>query len=301
MATSLTRDEMVEIIRRGESVLIHGYGVIARVQDLPSEAVLAAGDPDREDAALAALEAQLQAKQEELEQAREAVRRRREGQGADRPPLPPTILTGPPTVELPRKAPQGPPHPPALQEEGLPAACSANGPGGALLKGQQEPPALAGTAAPPGDATAAVSPSADTPPGPPVPWMMEEGHSPGADRAVAPAGPAPETSPPATSTSLAGADQGGADQDDTLAAAVTSFAAESLDIGEGLEAPMEATFDRWVGWCAGRGLAPSTPQHFGRALRSAVPGLEEIRPRTADGGRERRYRGVSLKETAANR
>jgi hypothetical protein len=76
---------------------------------------------------------------------------------------------------------------------------------------------------------------------------------------------------------------------------VAAFAAESLDVGEGLEAPMDTTFERWVGWCVGCGVAPSTPQHFGRALRSAVPGLEEARPRTADGGRERRYRGIALR------
>ena len=58
---------------------------------------------------------------------------------------------------------------------------------------------------------------------------------------------------------------------------------------------MDATFDRWVGWCEGRGVAPSTPQHFGRLLRSAIRDLEEARPRTADGGRERRYIGICLK------
>src|SRR6516165_6702127 len=101
MATSLTRDEMAEIIRRGESVLVHGYGVIAREQDLTSEAVLAAGDRDREDAALAALEAQLQAKQAELAQAREAVRTRREGLEADQPSARTPPLTGPQTVVSP--------------------------------------------------------------------------------------------------------------------------------------------------------------------------------------------------------
>ena len=73
MATMLSRQEMIDIIRGGGSVLIHGVGVVARVRDLPSEAVLAAGDRAREDAALAALEAQLQAKQAELEQARGPV------------------------------------------------------------------------------------------------------------------------------------------------------------------------------------------------------------------------------------
>jgi hypothetical protein len=78
---------------------------------------------------------------------------------------------------------------------------------------------------------------------------------------------------------------------------VAAFAAESLDVAEGLEAPIDATFEQWVEWCEGRGIAPSTPQHFGRALRHAVSGLEEARPRTAD-GRERRYLGLALKARA---
>jgi hypothetical protein len=289
MATSLTRDEMVEIIRRGESVLVHGYGVIARVRDLPSEAVLAAGDRTREDAALAGLEAQLQAKQAELEQAREAVRRRRQGPGADQPPL-----TGPPTVKLPRQAPQGPPLPPALPAEALPAACSANGPGGGLTTGYLESLAPAGATAPQGGPTAAVSPPPDPPTASTVPAVVEEGLPAGADRAVAPAGPATETPPPATSTDRVGADHGGADRDDNLAGVVAVFAAECLEVRPGLELAVAAAFDRWAAWCGPRGLSPSTPQHFGRLLRGAITGLEEIRPRTP-GGRERRYVGIGLK------
>jgi hypothetical protein len=295
MATSLTRDEMVEIIRRGESVLIHGFGVIARVQDLPSEAVLATGDRDREDAALAALEAQLQARQAELEQAREAVRKRRQEQRADQPPAPPPPVTGPRAVVPPRQAPQGPPlQPPALPEEGLPAGCRAGGTDGALAAGQLGPPALSGAVAPQGDETAAVSQPAVPAPGPPVIGSVEEGHSPGADRAVAPAGPGPQTPPPATSTDRVGADQAGADQDGTLAAAVAAFTAECLAVGPGTELAVTAAFDRWAAWCGPRGLSPSTPQHFGRLLRGAITGLEEIRPRTP-GGRERRYVGIGLK------
>jgi hypothetical protein len=290
MATSLTREEMVEIIRRGESVLIRGFGVIARVRDLPSEAVLAAGDRDREDAALAALEAQLKAKQAELAQAREAIRRRREAQRATEPTAP---LTYPQALELSRQSPQGPPL--SMLEEGLPAGCSAVGPDGALAGVQVGPFAPAGADLPQGGATAAGSPPADPPPGPPVPGLVEEGLSAGADRAVPPAGPAPETPPPAGSAGRVGADQGGADRDDNLAGVVAVFAAECLDVGPGLEGPIYGTFDRWARWCVGRGLAPSTPQHFGRALRAAVPGLEEARPRTADGGRERRYIGICLK------
>ena len=295
MATMLSRQEMIAIIRGGGSVLIHGVGVVARVRDLPSEALLAAADRAREEAALAALEAQLQAKQAELEQAREAVRKRRQGQRADQPPAPPPPVTGPPTVELSPQSPEGLPlPPPALLEEGLPAGCSAGGHDAALVAAPAGPPALAGADRPQGDAIAAVSLPADPPPGPPVPGLVEEGHSPGADRAVAPAGPAPETPPPATSTNRVGADQGGADRDDNLHGAVAVFAAECLEVGPGLELAVTAAFDCWAAWCGPRGLSPSTPQHFGRLLRGAISGLEESRPRTPD-GRERRYVGIGLK------
>jgi hypothetical protein len=300
MATMLSRQEMIDIIRGGGSVLIRGVGVVARVQDLPSEALLAAGDRAREDAALAALEAQLQARQAELEQAREAVRRRREGQRADRPPAPPPPVTGPRAVVPPRQTPPGPPlQPPALPGEGLPAGCGAGGPDGALAAGQLGPPARSGAVAPQGDETAAVSQPAVPPPGPPVRGSLEEGHPPGAhqagaDQAVAPAGPGPQTPPPATSTDRVGADQGGADRDDNLAGVVAVFAAECLEVRPGLELAVTVAFDCWAAWCGPRGLSPSTPQHFGRLLRGAISGLEEIRPRTP-GGRERRYVGIGRK------
>jgi hypothetical protein len=295
MATMLSRQEMIDVIRGGGSVLIHGVGVVARVRDLPSEALLAAGDRAREDAALAALEAQLQAKQEELEQAREAVRKRRQGQRADQPPAPPPPVTGPRAVVPPRQAPPGPPlQPQALLEEGLPAGCRAGGPDGALAAGQLGPPALSGAVAPQSDETAAVPRPAVPPPGPPVRGPVEGGHSPGADRAVAPAGPATETPPPAAPAGLAGADQDGADQDDDLAGVVAVFAAECLEVRPGLELAVTAAFDCWAAWCGPRGLSPSTPQHLGRLLRGAITGLEEVRPRTP-GGRERRYVGIGLK------
>jgi hypothetical protein len=295
MAAMLSRQEMIDVIRGGGSVLIRGVGVVARVQDLPPEAVLAAGDRAREDAALAALEAQLQAKQAELEQAREAVRRRREGQGADQPPAPPPPLLGPPTVELSPQSPEGLPlPPPALLEEGLPAACSANGPDGGLTTGYLESLAPAGATAPQGDPTAAVSPPPDPPTASTVTGVVEEGLPAGADRAVALAGPATETPPLAAPAGLAGADQAGADQDGTLAAAVAAFAGECLEVGPGTELAVTAAFDCWAAWCGSRGLSPSSPQHFGRLLRGAITGLEESRPRTPD-GRERRYRGIALK------
>jgi hypothetical protein len=56
----LTRDQMVAIIQRGESVMI-GTEVYDSVDRLPSEAQLAQGDPQREGVALANLDAQMAA------------------------------------------------------------------------------------------------------------------------------------------------------------------------------------------------------------------------------------------------
>jgi hypothetical protein len=62
----LTRDQMVAIIQRGESVMI-GSEVYDSLDRLPSEAQLAQGDPQREEAALANLDAQLAAVQAQRE------------------------------------------------------------------------------------------------------------------------------------------------------------------------------------------------------------------------------------------
>jgi hypothetical protein len=62
----LTRDQMVAIIQRGESVMI-GSEVYDSVDRLPSEAQLAQGDPAREGVALANLDAQLAAIQAQKE------------------------------------------------------------------------------------------------------------------------------------------------------------------------------------------------------------------------------------------
>ena len=55
---TLSRDEMVRIIEGGGSVMI-GQTVVARVQDLPSPAVLALGDPAAEAATARDLDAQI--------------------------------------------------------------------------------------------------------------------------------------------------------------------------------------------------------------------------------------------------
>jgi hypothetical protein len=58
MATTLTREQMETVIRRGGSVLHNGQ-TITRVQDLPSLAELAQGDPAAEAEALKALQQQM--------------------------------------------------------------------------------------------------------------------------------------------------------------------------------------------------------------------------------------------------
>src|SRR4051794_38576803 len=82
MATSLTREQMEQVIRNGGSV---SYGVgqnvrhITRIEDLPSEAELSEGDEVRAQAALDDLshqQAQIEAKKQQLV---ERMKREREG------------------------------------------------------------------------------------------------------------------------------------------------------------------------------------------------------------------------------
>ena len=58
MSTTLTRDEMEAVIKQGGSVL-HKGRTISRVQDLPSLADLAQGDPVAEVQVLATLQQQM--------------------------------------------------------------------------------------------------------------------------------------------------------------------------------------------------------------------------------------------------
>lgn len=67
----LTRDEMAAIIKGHGSVLYAGR-IISREQDLPSEADLAAGNPDRAAAVAADLQAQIDRLSADLERLRSA-------------------------------------------------------------------------------------------------------------------------------------------------------------------------------------------------------------------------------------
>ena len=61
------------------------------------------------------------------------------------------------------------------------------------------------------------------------------------------------------------------------------------------EVEVGALFRAWCTWCAQQGHShPGTQQTFGRDLRAAVSGLEQMRPRTG-GDRIRVYRGLALR------
>jgi len=63
----LTRTEMEKLLRKGESVLYEGE-IITSIADLPTDAVLAKGDKEKEAAARKELKAQLDAISKQLEQ-----------------------------------------------------------------------------------------------------------------------------------------------------------------------------------------------------------------------------------------
>lgn len=58
MRTRLTRKDMEETVRRGESVMYDGQ-IITKVEELPDDAVLASGDADREAEVRTAIDAQI--------------------------------------------------------------------------------------------------------------------------------------------------------------------------------------------------------------------------------------------------
>jgi putative DNA primase/helicase len=82
-----------------------------------------------------------------------------------------------------------------------------------------------------------------------------------------------------------------------LSSPIGAFVRDCCDIGPGLAVACDRLYERWRCWCGEQGRDyPGTVQSFGRDLRAAVAGLKTVRPRLEDGGRERRYVGVALKE-----
>jgi hypothetical protein len=128
MATSLTREQMEQVIRNGGSV---SYGVgqnvrhITRIEDLPSEAELSEGDEVRAQAALDQLnneQAQIEAKKQQLI---DRMKREREGQprAQAKPPQEEGQQPTPPREKPQQEPPQpsGPQQPPQQQPSHAPA------------------------------------------------------------------------------------------------------------------------------------------------------------------------------------
>jgi outer membrane biosynthesis protein TonB len=131
MATSLTREQMEQVIRNGGSV---SYGVgqnvrhITRIEDLPSEAELSEGDEVRAQAALDDLsnqQAQIEAKKQQLV---ERMKREREGQPRAQAKPQEEGQQPPPPREKPQQEPQQPQqqpsHAPAKPSQGEAAEAS---------------------------------------------------------------------------------------------------------------------------------------------------------------------------------
>jgi putative DNA primase/helicase len=82
-----------------------------------------------------------------------------------------------------------------------------------------------------------------------------------------------------------------------LGSTIGAFLRECCELGPDLSVACDELFQEWQGWCGRQGRDhPGSAQSFGRDLHAAVPGLKTVRPRLEDGGRERRYVGVALKE-----
>src|SRR4051794_26086793 len=139
MATSLTRQQMEDIIRNGGSV---SYGVgqnvrhITRIEDLPSEAELSEGDEVRAQAALDELstqQAQIEAKKQQL---LDRMRREREGKPqAQAKPAQEEGQQSPP----PREKPQQEPPQPSESHQGQPQGERPQGPQQSPQQASQAP------------------------------------------------------------------------------------------------------------------------------------------------------------------
>ncbi len=80
-----------------------------------------------------------------------------------------------------------------------------------------------------------------------------------------------------------------------LGSPITTFLKEKCTVAPGGQVAPMALYREWVEWCAANGRSTAgSKQTFGRDLRSAVAGLKMSHPRT-DGGRERYYEGIALK------
>jgi putative DNA primase/helicase len=80
-----------------------------------------------------------------------------------------------------------------------------------------------------------------------------------------------------------------------LGSPISAFVRDECQVGPTAEVGVLALYQRWQMWCMRQGIAHvGSAQTFGRDLRAAVPGIQDVRPRVAGGGRERAYRGIGV-------
>jgi putative DNA primase/helicase len=80
-----------------------------------------------------------------------------------------------------------------------------------------------------------------------------------------------------------------------LGSPISAFIREECTVEPAAEVGVACIYQRWQTWCIRQGITHvGSAQTFGRDLRAAVPGLQDVRPRVAGGGRERAYRGIGV-------
>ncbi len=78
---------------------------------------------------------------------------------------------------------------------------------------------------------------------------------------------------------------------------VAEFVCEWCELGPLHEIPRAGLYQAYVAWCREKGhRRVEMDAVFGRNLHAVIPELETSQPRTADGGRERHYVGIDLKD-----
>jgi putative DNA primase/helicase len=80
---------------------------------------------------------------------------------------------------------------------------------------------------------------------------------------------------------------------------ISAFVRERCLVGGDHEVGIDQIYQEWRSWCEEQGRdRPGTKASFAKNLRAVVPGLRMERPRV-DGERERRYRGITLRNDSA--
>jgi putative DNA primase/helicase len=89
--------------------------------------------------------------------------------------------------------------------------------------------------------------------------------------------------------------EGAIEELEDLGSPIGAFLRDECEVGLGYSESVDAVFLTWEEWCIAQRRQAGDRQSFGRNLRAAVPGVMTSQPRTADGGRQRRYEGLRLK------